>query len=260
MQTRRIPTGERKAQIGAAFGAAAGRYEESAGVQRLVAAHLAEMAARERLPEDAHILEIGCGTGLLTREIRARWPGATLIATDLAPEMLEAAARDGAASRLIEMDGEAPAFDGPWFDLILSSLAFQWFSDLPRALARLHGLLRPGASLYFATMGAESFASWRAAHEACGESAGIAPYPTLDALRDLLAPYADAFVCDEHHALPERGGAALARHFRGLGAQVPREGYAPIGTAAMRRVIRAFDEAGGETSYHVLYGRITYAP
>jgi len=27
----------------------------------------------------------------------------------------------------------------------------------------------------------------------------------------------------------------------------------------MRRVIRAFDAAGGETSYHVLYGRITHA-
>lgn len=259
MQTKRILPAGRKVQIGAAFGAAAGHYEASASVQRIVAAHLADMAARERLPEDARILEIGCGTGLLTREIRARWPGSTLIATDLSPEMLEAAGRDRAASQLIAMDGEAPVFDGAWFDLILSSLAFQWFTDLPQALARLHGLLRPGASLYFATMGAESFSSWRDAHAACGEKAGIAPYPTLTELQAMLAPYADAFVCDEHHVLPERGGAALARHFRGLGAQVPREDYAPLGTTAMRRVIRAFDAAGGETSYHVLYGRITHA-
>jgi malonyl-CoA O-methyltransferase len=75
----------------------------------------------------------------------------------------------------------------------------------------------------------------------------------------MLAPYADAFACDEHHLLPERGGAALVRHFRGIGAQVPRAGYRPLGPAAMRRVIRAFDEAGGETCYHVLYGRITNA-
>lgn len=251
--------GGRKAEIGAAFGAAASHYEASASVQRLVAAHLATMAARERLPAQARILEIGCGTGLLTREIRAAWPDATLIATDLAPEMLQAEGLDGVATQLLAMDGEAPIFEGPWFDLILSSLAFQWFGDLPGALARLHGLLRPGASLYFATMGAESFASWRAAHDACGEQAGTAPYPTLAALQDMLAPYADAFVCDEHHAVPQQGGAALIRHFRGLGAQVPRADYRPLSAPAMRRVIRAFDAAGGVTSYHVLYGRITHA-
>ncbi len=259
MQSEHETQTDRKARIGAAFGAAAARYEASAGVQRLVAAHLAAMTARERLPETARILEIGCGTGLLTREIRRLWPRATLVATDLAPEMLAMARQDGTADQLLAMDGEHPVFEGAWFDLILSSLAFQWFSDLPAALARLHALLRPGASLYFATMGAESFESWRAAHDACGETAGIAPYPTLAQLRALLAPYADAFACDELHGLPERGGAALIRHFRGLGAQVPHAHYRPLGAPAMRRVIRAFDAAGGETSYHVLYGRITHA-
>lgn len=253
-----MPNG-RKARIGAAFGAAAAHYEDSASIQRTVAVHLAQMAERERLAPDARILEIGCGTGLLTREIRARWPGAALIATDLAPEMLDVTRARGVEAQFLAMDGEAPVFDSPWFDLILSSLAFQWFTDLPRALARLHGLLRPGASLYFATMGAQSFSSWRAAHERCGESAGIADYPSLDALRRLLAPYPDAFACDEHHSLPERGGVALIHHFRSLGAQVPRPGYRPLGPAAMRRIIRAFDAAGGETSYHVLYGRITNA-
>jgi malonyl-CoA O-methyltransferase len=249
----------RKAAIGAAFGAAAGHYDADAGMQRVVAAHLAAMAARERLPRDAQILEIGCGTGLLTAEIRTLWPEAKLIATDLAPDMLAVARRRGAADELLAMDGENPVFEGRWFDLILSSLAFQWFDDMPRALARLHGLLRPGASLYFATMGAGSFASWRSAHERCGLAAGVADYPTLPDLQAMLAPYADAFACDEHHALPEHGGAALVRHFRGLGAQVPREGYRPLGPAAMRRVIAAFDAAGGETSYHILYGRITHA-
>jgi malonyl-CoA O-methyltransferase len=259
----------RTVSVGAAFGAAAGHYEENAAVQRTVARDLAAMAARERLRPDARILEIGCGTGLLTREIRTLWPRAELIATDLAPEMLAAARGSGVSAQLLTMDGEAPAFDGPLFDLILSSLAFQWFADLPRALQRLRALLRPGASLYFATMGAESFSSWRAAHRSCGERDGIADYPTLDQLRALLAPHGDgayakgahgdAFACDAHYPLSERGGAALIRHFRGLGAQMPRPGYAPLGPAAMRRVIRAYEAAGGQTQYHVLFGRITRA-
>lgn len=248
----------RKAQISAAFAAAVDFYEDSAVVQRAVAQHLAAMAGRERLSARGQILEIGCGTGLLTREICRRWPEATLTATDLAPAMLDATARQGLGVRLLAMDGEAPAFDGPWFDLILSSLAFQWFDDLPRALTRLHGLLRPGGSLYFATMGAESFASWRAAHAALGLEAGLPDYPDLARLRAMLAGFGDAFACEEHHPLPLRGGRALIRHFRGIGAYVPRPGYRALGPATLRRVIARFDAAGGETDYHVLYGRISH--
>jgi len=248
----------RKARIGAAFAAAAEGYEASAGVQRIVARHLAEMAGRERLEPRAPILEIGCGTGLLTREIRLRWPDALLTATDLAPAMIDATARQGLAVRLLAMDGEDPAFEGPWFDLILSSLAFQWFEDLPGALARLHGLLRPRGSLYFATMGAESFASWRAAHAEEGMEPGLPTYPSLAQLQAMLAPFDDAFACDEHYPLDVRGGRALVRHFRAIGAHTPRPGYQPLSPAAMRRVISRFDAAGGETSYHVLFGRITH--
>jgi malonyl-CoA O-methyltransferase len=248
----------RKALIGAAFAAAAERYDEGAGVQRVVARHLAELAGRERLAPDAPILEIGCGTGLLTREIQERWPQADLTATDLAPEMVDAAARAGLAARLMAMDGEAPVFEGARFDLILSSLAFQWFEDLPLALARLNALLRPGGSLYFATMGAESFASWRAAHERCGLTPGLPDYPTLGQLQAMLAGFGDAFACDEHHPVPIEGGHGLLRHFHAIGAHVPRPGYRPLGPSALRRVIDDFDRAGGATSYHVLYGRITH--
>jgi len=247
----------RKARIGAAFAAAAEGYEASAGVQRIVACHLAEMAGRERLAPGAPILEIGCGTGLLTREIRQRWPDAMLTATDLAPAMVDATARQGLAARLFAMDGEAPAFDGPWFDLILSSLTFQWFEDLPAAIARLHGLLRPRGSLYFATMGAESFASWRNAHAQEELEPGLPAYPGIAQLRAMLAPFGDAYACDEHYPLEQRGGQALVRHFRAIGAHVPRPGYHPLRPLAMRRVIARFDAAGGETSYHVLFGRIT---
>ncbi|WP_000463122.1 methyltransferase domain-containing protein, partial [Bacillus cereus] len=80
--------------------------------------------------------------GLLTRDIQTRWPGAELVATDISPKMLDRAASAGlVAGTFLTMDGEAPSFEGEWFDLILSSLAFQWFDDLPAAIARLAALL-----------------------------------------------------------------------------------------------------------------------
>src|SRR3546814_6678257 len=87
--------GHRKQRISDAFGAAAGHYDDHAGPQRLAAALVADLAQRQRPDGVGRILEIGCGTGFLTRHIQARWPGAELVVTDLSPDMLARAATGG---------------------------------------------------------------------------------------------------------------------------------------------------------------------
>ncbi|MCC4253601.1 methyltransferase domain-containing protein [Sphingobium naphthae] len=248
----------RKQRISDAFGAAAAHYDDHAGPQRFAARLVADLAQRQR-PQGVHrILEIGCGTGLLTRDIQARWPGAEIIVTDLSPGMLDKAAAGGlVAGRFLAMDGEAPAFDGPWFDLILSSLAFQWFDDLPAAIARLAALLRPGGSLIFSTMGQGSFARWRAAHAACGLEAGVPDYPSLDALRAMLRGHADSFAFDETVVLDGGGARELIAHLKGIGAVVPSAGCRPLAPAQLRAVMATYEAQGGADAYQLLFGRVT---
>ncbi len=248
----------RKQRISDAFGAAAARYDDHAGPQRLAAALVADLAKRQKPAGVERILEIGCGTGFLTRDIQARWPGAELVATDLSPEMLARASAGGlVAGTFLPMDGEIPAFDGEWFDLILSSLAFQWFDDMGGAVGRLAGLLRPGGSLIFSTMGRGSFARWRAAHAACGLAAGVPDYPDLNDLRAILTPFGDAFAFDEEYALPCGGAMGLIAHLKGIGAVVPSEGRKPLNPSDLRRVMAAFEAQGGDDGYQVLFGRVT---
>lgn len=249
----------RKQRISAAFGAAADGYDDHAVPQRAAAALVAELAARQHPGGVARILEIGCGTGFLTRDIQARWPGVELVVTDIAPEMVRRAARGGmVAATFLAMDGERPAFEGPWFDLILSSLAFQWFDHPGRAVRRLSRLLRPGGSLFFSTMGERSFAQWRAAHAACGLTAGVPDYPALGDLQALLADYPDAFAFDEEYALDCPRARDLLAHLKGIGAAVPVEGRAPLTPTQLRRAMAAYDAAGGDgDDYHVLFGRVT---
>ncbi|WP_336958403.1 methyltransferase domain-containing protein [Sphingobium aquiterrae] len=256
----------RKQRIGSAFGAAAAGYEDHAGVQRTVARAVAELAERQAhmagvAGQRLRVLELGCGTGFLTRDIQAIWPQAELVATDLAPEMVGRTA-DGAmlAGTFLPMDGEQPWFEGPWFDLILSSLAFQWFDDMARAIDRLVALLRPGGSLIFSTMGARSFAGWRAAHAACGAEAGVPAYPTLGALQAMLVRYPDAFAFDEDYPLDCGSARGLIAHLKGIGAVVPIKGRAPLAPAKLRAVMAAFDAAGARDGYHVLFGRVTRLP
>ncbi len=249
---------ERKTRISAAFGAAAPHYDRAAAPQRFAATLLADLAGQRRIAPNARILELGCGTGILTRLLRARWPDAELIASDLSPDMLAHAAADPfLAATFLTVDGERPPFQDAAFDLILANLAFQWFDDMESAIARLVPLLRPGGSLIFSTMGAESFINWRAAHISCGQSCPMPLYPDLARLDAMIAPYADAFAFDEHVPLAEAGARALLAHLKGIGATVPAEGTAPLTPGALRRVMAAYDLAGGVDGYHLLFARVT---
>lgn len=244
---------DRKARIGAAFDAAAPRYERAAAPQRAAAALLADFAARQCPADPARILELGCGTGLLTRAIRARWPGAAITASDIAPRMIAHAAADPALAGVAfrRMDGEAPDGAGAPFDLILANLVVQWFADLDGALARLVPLLAPRGHIAFSTMGARSFAAWRAAHAACGLPCAIPPYRSHTALVALAARHGAVTGFERMEPLPGSGARALITHLRGIGATVAPDGARPLPPADLRRVMAAFDAAGGEDAYHL---------
>jgi malonyl-CoA O-methyltransferase len=248
---------DRKAQIKRAFGRASAHYDAHANVHRRVAADLLAQCG-DKPAGQLRILEIGCGTGLLTRLIAAQWPDAEIIATDLAEPMLAQAARSGIAAQFLRMDGEWPDMALGRFDLILSSLTFQWFADLPRALARLHDMLAPGGQLHFATMGKESFASWRAAHAACGAPCGLIAQPDLAAVRSMLAAFPGAAFCVRDFPLSARGGIGLLRHLHAIGAHVPPPEHRPLPPTLLKRVIAAYDAGGGTTSYHVIFGSLDH--
>lgn len=62
-------------------------------VAPLMCALLAEQAAPSK--GQAKILDVGCGTGLVGKELHTRLPNATLVGADLSPEMTECASETG---------------------------------------------------------------------------------------------------------------------------------------------------------------------
>src|SRR5690606_17022422 len=94
------------------FGRAAARYDAQAGVQAQMADALLSLWGERAAP--ARILEFGCGTGLLTRRLRARFPDAVHVATDAASGMLEHARRTFGGPSTADVDrGKPPAAAGP---------------------------------------------------------------------------------------------------------------------------------------------------
>ncbi|MBB3267002.1 malonyl-CoA O-methyltransferase [Azospirillum sp. OGB3] len=247
----------RKAAIAAAFGKAAPRYEEHAAVQRIAAERLAERVARLSLPPRPRVLEIGCGTGFLSRALRERIGPADWLLTDLSPDMLarcRAALGDPADSEFRIVDGEQPDLDGS-FDLIVSSLALQWFRDPAAALARWAGLLAPGGRIAIATLAADSFREWREAHHALGLEAGVPTYPTRHGL-DRLWPAGGSGSMEEERLLRRHtDGLEFLAELKGIGAHLPAEGRRPLPSGALRRVLRRLERPEGLTmTHHIAYG------
>jgi ubiquinone/menaquinone biosynthesis C-methylase UbiE len=97
-----------------------------------------------------HVLDIGCGTGLLASRIRRRLPESRVVGCDFSRGMVRRAnARDpggawvrGDALRLPFRDGR--------FDAVVSSEAFHWFPDQPAALAEFFRVMAPDGSLLVA--------------------------------------------------------------------------------------------------------------
>ena len=238
----------------AAFSAAAKTYDAGAEVQRRVAGSLAQRIKRLSL-NAPRVLEIGCGTGLLSRTLLDLAPRA-LVLTDIAPAMIahcRAALPENNCTRFVVMDGEAPENVGGGFDLICSSMTFQWFDDIAASLPRLAGFLAPGGHLAFATLAAGSFREWRAAHEALGLSAATRSYPTADTLRTML-PGLD--VGEENLTQHYADGHSFLAQLKQIGAHVPKEDRKPLGVGALRRVLRQFAD-GIDVTYHVAYGMWT---
>ena len=110
--------------------------------QELRRTFLADIA----FPPGARVLEVGCGTGVLTRVI-ARWPDvAQVIGVDPAPSLLSKAralAAELPNIRFEEADGRSLPFDDRSFDVVVFDSTLSHVPEPERALAEAHRVLRP---------------------------------------------------------------------------------------------------------------------
>jgi malonyl-CoA O-methyltransferase len=219
-------------------------YDRHAAVQRIVADKLADHILTLQLPANPRVLEIGCGTGFLGAGLIGRLPFAHYWMTDIAPGMLDRARERFVGHDNIDfavMDGAAPSLGGP-LDLICSSLAMQWITDLPHAIARLRNLLSPGGRLIFTTLAAGSFATWRAAY---GHThPGTPDYPPAEALREHgLTVSIDSV---EHNYANAREFLSALKE---IGAGTPRPDYRPLPPAQFRQIMKRFETEGAKADY-----------
>ncbi|MBA5690430.1 class I SAM-dependent methyltransferase [Rugamonas apoptosis] len=103
-----------------------------------------------RQPRD--VLEIACGTGVVTRQLAAALPAATAItATDLNQPMLDHAVALGVSRPVTwrQADAQQLPFPDAAFDLVVCQFGAMFFPDKRQAYAQARRVLRPGGVFIF---------------------------------------------------------------------------------------------------------------
>jgi malonyl-ACP O-methyltransferase BioC len=248
------------------FSRAASTYDQGAGLHRHVGARLLEILPDPDEVGRGRILEVGCGTGVLTGLIRQRYPDAMLCVMDVA---------EGMVSTVRERWGHDPAVEyvvsdvrefktARPFDLIVSSSALHWAEPLGKTMATLKAVLVPGGGLYAALMVDGTLA------ELHGLRRQIAPgkmpvgrLPTRDEVIsaveqagfDLVSRKAEAILARYHSA----DDFFDTIHAQGLTSGAVSRAALPLSRTELNQLRKAYDETcrdpsgGVKASFEVLY-------
>ncbi len=138
-------------------------HYELAWNQALAPATAAVLASAALQPGE-HVLDVACGSGVLTR---AAWQavarrGGEVVGTDLSEQMLAQASEQSPQCRFVRADGQQleDSLANEEFDVVLCGLGLMYMPDPELALASMVRRLRPGGRLVASVWGERRACAW----------------------------------------------------------------------------------------------------
>ena len=214
----------------------------------------------------ALIVDAGCGTGHASRELKRLYARALVIALDIAPGMLRAAARQrGWLRRFERVCADAlrmPLADAS-VDLLYSNLMLQWCDDLEALFAEFRRVLKPGGLLTFSTFGPDTLKELRAAWASVDAHTHVHRFIDMHDIGDALvrAGLSEPVLDVEPFTLTYDDTLGLMRDLKAIGAHNASAGRAPGLTGrgrlhAMSAAYERYRVAGRlPATYEVVYGQ-----
>lgn len=238
------------------FDATAESYDNEADLQRQIASHLWKYTRQQlQSSNPINVLEIGCGSGILTRQYLAEIKPSEVTLWDISPGHIDLYKEScnnnlNICFKRCDAEIELQNVTSESLDLIISSSTIQWFHSPGGFLRNAARALRSGGILAFSTYGPQM----------CRELklAGIITHQYFDADTPMwrtAAPELQLITCES--ALLTKQFASphdVFRHLRRSGVNALRR--TPIATATMRNAINSYplDANGYATlTFHPLY-------
>lgn len=242
------------------FDSAARAYHEHAKVQKQAADRLiASLKPWKEILPAGPVIELGCGTGFLSRQLADLLPERELVFTDIAPGMIDFTREQlGSESRFSYtiQDAETVPVSRPAYSMAISSFAAQWFRDPAYTLGKWLEAIKPGGLLLAAFPGNESFPEWKKCTRELGLPFTGNELPDTEEMVVKLSSggtqvdyYEDTATQYFEHAVD------FFRHLKQIGAGNQLTGR-PLSAKEMRLLLNHWDEqttGGVAVSYHLVF-------
>jgi len=210
------------------FGTMCNSYEMHATAHKKAAKKLYKLISNSQNCNT--VLEIGCGTGILTELLVQKFPNIQVIASDISTEMVFMQKNKKELSKncqFLVCDGEfLPC--ARHLDLIISNLAFQWFENFEHTLKILKSASK---TVMFSILMDGSFKNWAILHELCGIKNPMLALKTEQQLKHYIIDIEEIEINFE-------SGLAFLKHIQGLGAN----GVSHYKIGDLRKLIKASQE------------------
>lgn len=191
-------------------------YNDNARVQKMIVDRMVPMilSSVKRVPEK--ILEIGCGTGLLTSQLQRTFPNVDVYLNDLVEELCYHAATINQVPQTRCFPGDVEKLFLPLsFDLIASASTFPWFTTPEETFMKLSKQLEQNGVLVFSTFGKFNLREIRLT------TGGGLDYRSKEELEKMLKPYFKIEGMEEElHTLEFDSPLAVLQHLKKTGVNV----------------------------------------
>lgn len=175
-------------EISKAFNKQAGEYERAAIVQKEIGERLFERLQYLKI-SPKRILDLGCGPGLFSGELKKMFPKAQVVGLDLAHSMVVESKKKQSWRRkwsLVTGDMRHMPFATGMFDLVFANQVIHWAYPLPQVFRELNRVMNVNGCLMFTIPGPDTFKELKIAWSGVDQHAHVNEFIDMHDIGDCL--------------------------------------------------------------------------
>lgn len=263
-----------KEKVRRAFDRAAETYDEYAALQAEIGERMLSRLDYIRI-DPKRIVDIGSGTGHITKGLSQRFTKTDVVALDLAEGMLRKSlsTQKKGLGRLFSRsknnfihhlcaDAENLPINNDSVDFVFSSVTFQWCNDLDKALQECYRVLTPGSLIFFSSFGPDTLNELRSAWNEIDNYNHVNAFIDMHDIGDALirAGFQSPVLDIENFTLTYDKVTDLMRELKAIGAHNVTAGRQRglMGKQHLKQIEQSYEKFRHEgklpASYEVIYG------
>ena len=229
------------------FNEHASEYDQHAQIQAIIADKLIAKTTLKSAPQN--ILELGCGTAYISNQLHQHYPKAKFHLCDNSTQMLEQAQLKCGHRNFTYEQCSFPK-QAHKYDLIISSMALQWFDQLPETLKLCKAALNPLGTMSFAMPIEDTLKLLPEVFEELGFNFNGINYWNEEKLTQICQDIFGASAIEVNTEIQSFDQSIdFLRNLHHIGANFNHQ----LNTAQVRKILKAMDSRRLENKLHAEY-------